>query len=58
MLDLLTVEEVARELRVSAMTVYRLIHAKELQAVRAGTGRAAYRIERQELDRFVDVRGT
>lgn len=32
----LTVAEVARLMRVSKMTVYRLVHAGELQAVRVG----------------------
>jgi excisionase family DNA binding protein len=33
---LLTVAEVARVMRVSKMTVYRLVHAEELPAVRFG----------------------
>ncbi|WP_366146598.1 helix-turn-helix domain-containing protein [uncultured Pseudokineococcus sp.] len=34
--DLLTVAEVADALRVSRMTVYRLVHSGELPAVRVG----------------------
>jgi excisionase family DNA binding protein len=37
-LSLLTVGEVAWVLRVSKMTVYRMIHAGELTAVRVGRG--------------------
>jgi len=33
---MLTVAEVARELRVSAMTVYRLVHTREIASVRVG----------------------
>lgn len=45
----MTVAEVAARLRVSKMTIYRLVHAEELAAIRAGrsiripdTGVAAY----------------
>ncbi len=50
---LLTVAEVASGMRVSNMTVYRLIRSGELPAVRVGKG---YRIRGLELQRFLDER--
>ena len=50
---LLTVAEVAAGMRVSNMTVYRLIKGGELPAVRVGKG---YRIRESELQRFLDER--
>ena len=50
---LLTVAEVASGMRVSNMTVYRLIKSGELPAVRVGKG---YRIREAELQRFLDER--
>ena len=50
---LLTVAEVAAAMRVSNMTVYRLIKSGELPAVRVGKG---YRIRRSELQRFLEER--
>ena len=50
---LLTVAEVAAGMRVSNMTVYRLIKSGELPAVRVGKG---YRIRESELQRFLDER--
>lgn len=46
----LTVEEVARELRVSKMTVYRLCHDGSLDHVRVGR---SYRIRRSVLDAYL-----
>ncbi len=46
----LTVAEVAGMLRVSTMTVYRLIKAGELPAVRIGK---SYRLANEDVDRFV-----
>ena len=46
----LTVAEVAGMLRVSTMTVYRLIKARELPAVRVGR---SYRLAEDDVDRFV-----
>jgi excisionase family DNA binding protein len=48
-----TVTEVAKRLRVSNMTVYRLVKAGELGAVRVGRG---YRIPEQELQRYLEAR--
>lgn len=46
----LTVAEVAETLRVSTMTVYRLIKAEELRAVRVGR---SYRLSEDEVDRYL-----
>ncbi len=51
--QLLTVGEVATMLRVSNMTVYRLIKNGEMPAVRVGKG---YRIRESELQRFLEER--
>jgi excisionase family DNA binding protein len=50
---LLTVAEVAAGMRVSNMTVYRLIKSGEMPAVRVGKG---YRIRESELQRFLEDR--
>jgi excisionase family DNA binding protein len=49
--ELLTVAEVADVLRVSTMTVYRLIHNGELPAVRVGRN---YRVRRGDLLRYIE----
>jgi excisionase family DNA binding protein len=51
----LTPQEVADLLRVSSMTVYRLIKAGELSAVRVGK---AYRISEDDIDRYLAARYT
>lgn len=48
--DLLTVEEVADRLKVSKMTVYRLIESRELPALRIGR---SYRVAATDLDAFL-----
>jgi len=53
--DLLTVAEVADELRVSTMTVYRLIQREELPALRIGR---SYRIDKRDLDDYLTGRAT
>ena len=50
---LLTVSEVAAAMRVSNMTVYRLIKSGELAAVRVGKN---YRIREADLERFFQDR--
>jgi excisionase family DNA binding protein len=50
---LFTVAEVADAMRVSNMTVYRLIKSGELPALRVGKG---YRIFEADLDRFLSER--
>jgi excisionase family DNA binding protein len=49
--ELLTVAEVADMLRVSTMTVYRLIRTGELPAVRVGRN---YRVRRGDLAAYLD----
>lgn len=49
---LLTSGEVADQLRVSTMTVYRLIRRGQLPAVRVGRN---YRVRREDLDEFLDA---
>ena len=51
----MTVGEVAAELRVSNMTVYRLINAGELVAVRIGR---SFRVREEDLDRYLGERLT
>jgi excisionase family DNA binding protein len=51
----LTVTEVADTLRVSTMTVYRLIHAGEIAAVRVGK---SYRLREEDLDAYLASRFT
>jgi excisionase family DNA binding protein len=48
---LLTVHEVAGIMRVSNMTVYRLIRAGDLRAARVGRG---YRIRESEVDAYLN----
>ena len=50
---LLTVGEVAGIMRVSNMTVYGLIKAGQLGAIRVGKN---YRIRRSDVDRYLDER--
>jgi excisionase family DNA binding protein len=50
---LLTVGEVAAAIRVSNMTVYRLIKSGELPALRVGKN---YRLRRIDVERFLDER--
>ena len=51
----LTAGEVAGLLRVSTMTVYRLIKAGELAAVRVGK---SYRVREDDVDRYLASRYT
>jgi excisionase family DNA binding protein len=50
---LLTVGEVASVLRVSNMTVYRVIKSGQLSAIRVGKN---YRIRRRDVDRYLTER--
>ena len=50
-----TVGEVAALLRVSNMTVYRLVQAGHLPAVRVGR---SYRIREEDVDRYLGARYT
>ena len=49
--ELLTVKEVAKILRVSNMTVYRLVKSKQLPAIRVGKN---YRIKESDVNRYLD----
>lgn len=49
----MTVNEVASLLRVSNMTVYRLINAGEMPAARIGK---SYRIRRTDVDKYLSER--
>lgn len=51
----LTVAEVAKTLRVSNMTVYRLINSGELPAVRIGK---SYRLREEDIDKYLSDRYT
>ena len=51
----LTVSEVASLLRVSTMTVYRLIKAGDLASVRVGK---SYRVREDDVDRYLASRYT
>jgi excisionase family DNA binding protein len=46
----LTISEVAERLRVSRMTVYRLVHAREIASARFGR---SYRVPEQALDEYL-----
>lgn len=48
----LTVTEVAQVMRVSKMTVYRLIHAGELPAIRVGK---SFRVPQGAVEQLLDV---
>ncbi len=52
--QLLTADEVARVLRVSAKTVYRLVHAGRLPAHRIGSDVGPLRIDADELAAWLD----
>ena len=49
---LLTVREVAESMRVSTMTVYRLIRAGAIPAIRVGKH---FRIRTRDLERYLEV---
>ena len=51
--EFLTVAEVAKQLRVSNMTVYRLIKAGEMRAVRVGRG---YRLKEDDVRQYLQQR--
>jgi excisionase family DNA binding protein len=50
-LDFLTVGEVARLMRVSNMTVYRLIRSGALEALRVGN---RYRVRESDVHKYLD----
>jgi excisionase family DNA binding protein len=48
----LTVAEVAAIMRVSKMTVYRLVHGEELEAVQVGR---SFRVPEQAVNSYLDT---
>jgi excisionase family DNA binding protein len=50
---LLTVAEVARQLRVSNMTVYRLVKSGQLPSLRVGRG---YRLREEDVRKYLERR--
>lgn len=48
--EMLSVSDVARQLKVSKMTVYRLIHTKQIPAMQIGR---SFRIGREDLDSYL-----
>lgn len=48
---LLTVKEVAKILRVSDMTVYRLVKSRQISAIRVGKN---YRVKESEVERYLN----
>ena len=55
--DLMTVDEVAKELRVNARKVYQLVQSGELAAANIGTeDRKIFRIARSDFDAFLQSR--
>jgi excisionase family DNA binding protein len=51
--DFLTIKEVAKKMRVSGMTVYRMVQSGELSAIRFGK---SYRIPFTVLKEYIDSR--
>ena len=54
-MDIYTIPEVAKKLRVNQTTVSRLIHRGELKAYKIGR---IYRITKEEVDRFLNASKT
>lgn len=55
--NLMTVDEIARELRVNARKVYQFIQSGELIATNIGTeNRKIFRIARSDFDAFLESR--
>lgn len=50
MIEYLTIEEVAETLRVSRMTVYRLIHAGTMPSIKVG---GSFRIPRKAFEKYL-----
>lgn len=55
-MELLTVDQVSRELNVSSTCVYSLVQQGRLRSIRIGNGRGTIRIDRDDLIEFVDTR--
>ena len=52
-MELLTVKEVARRLRVSGSLIYQLIESERLGCHRIGNGRGAIRIRSEDVDHYL-----
>jgi excisionase family DNA binding protein len=48
--EFLTIKEIAKQMKVSGMTVYRMVQSGELLAIKFGK---SYRIPVKELDRYL-----
>ena len=55
MREMVTPEELARQLRLNTVTIYRYIREKKLPAFKIGR---SYRIARPDIDAFLDHRRT
>lgn len=49
-MDLMTVEEIAEQLRVSKMTVYRMVNSGTLPSMKIGN---SIRVEREALEKYL-----
>lgn len=49
-MDLMTVEEIAEQLRVSKMTVYRMVNSGTLPSLKIGN---SIRVEREALEKYL-----
>ncbi len=57
-MSLLTIQETAIRLRLTASSVYRLVNRGLLQAIRVGYGRGRLRIEETDLQAYLDAQRT
>ena len=56
---LMTISEAAEELRISAMSMYRLIHEGIVQTVDVGTGkRSRTRVSREAIEKMIEARSS
>lgn len=55
-MTLLTVEEVAQQLRLTASCVYRMLAVGELPCIRVGRGQGRVRVDAQDLEAFLASR--
>jgi len=51
--ELLTVEEVAKELRFSNSQIYTMLRNKILPCIRVGVGRGSVRIKKKDFDAYI-----
>lgn len=55
-MDYITSKEIAEKLKVSPRTVNRWVKSGNLRAFKVGDKNGAYRIEREDFDRFIEER--